>query len=675
MRTPMFSRILHGGDYNPEQWPEAVWLEDVALMKEAHCQTMSVGIFSWAALERADGEYTFEWLDRVMNLLHANGISVVLATPSAAHPAWLSASHPEVLRCRHDRVREEHRARVNYCLTSRVYRRKSAAMAEQLARRYGSHPALILWHVSNEYHGECHCELCQSAFQAWLRERYGSLDQLNAAWGMRVWSHTVSAWTQIRSPAPWPHGQWCNLALKLDWKRFTNDQHLACYLTEAEVLRRITPEIPLTTNMHQLCTGWLHWRAFAPHVDVASWDSYPVEYFESGDWRQAAPAAFRHDFMRSLKRQPFLLMESNPGWQRGRRQKRPGMHRLASLQALAHGSESVQYFQWRNCRSQVEKYHGAVVDHDGTSAPRVFREVAELGGELEQLVAIRGAMPQPKVAVIFDEENHWALSHSPAMRGEGDSIYLDVCLEHYRCFWQRGIAVDVVASTADLSGYRLVVAPLLYMVLPGVAEQLGAYVEAGGILVISCWSGYVDQHDTAFAGGFPGPLRHMAGLWSEEIDGLVAESSQSFGMRGLGMSGSFSARRFCDVCHLDDAEVLAVYEDDYYAGRPAVTRKRSGSGWCYYLATLPDESFLTLFHGQLATQLELPRSWPGELPEGLIAQARGEYIFLLNFTSNPATVSADGRAYVEVAGNIACGEQIELPPFGAVVIHLLEGSS
>ncbi|MFS8501063.1 MAG: beta-galactosidase [Caldicoprobacter sp.] len=680
--NPKFPHFLHGGDYNPDQWkhmPE-IWDEDMRLMKLAHCNVMSVGIFSWASLEPEEGKFEFGWLDTIMDKLAENGVYAILATPSGARPAWLAQKYPEVLRVLPNRQRILFGARHNHCYTSPVYREKTRLINQKLAERYKDHPALLAWHVSNEYGGECHCELCQQAFREWLKKKYDNdLDKLNRAWWTSFWSHTYTDWDQIQSPAP--HGEGSIHGLNLDWKRFVTHQTVEFMKNEIAPLREITPNVPVTTNFMGTYPGLNYWK-FAPELDVISWDNYPRWHGEEPDWELAYKVAFVHDINRSLKGgKPFMLMESTPSmtnWMKVAKLKRPGMHLLSSIQAVAHGSDTVQYFQWRKSRGCVEKFHGAVVDHCGHENTRVFRDVAEVGKVLEKLDPIIGTTVRPEVAIIYDWENRWAIDD---MKGliQDKKDYLLTCQSHYRPFWENGVPVDVIDMDCDFSGYKLLIAPMLYMVRPGVAERIEKFVEEGGTFVTTYWSGIVDENDLCFLGGFPGPLRKVTGIWSEEIDSLYDHDVNHVVMKDgnpLGLKGEYEARELCDLIHAETAEVLATYKDDFYAGRPALTVNSFGKGKAYYIAFRNNGDFLTDFYRALVAELKLKKAVDTELPQGVTAQMRtdGErvFVFILNFVPEERQVDLREMRFKDMITGEDVTGCIVLPPYGVKILERLK---
>lgn len=678
--NPEYAKILHGGDYNPDQWMQTpeVWDEDMRLMKLAHCNTMSVGIFSWAALEPEEGRFEFGWLDDIMDRLAAEGARAVLATPSGARPAWMSQKYPEVLRVAENRHRNLHGQRHNHCYTSPVYRDKTRLINTLLAERYKDHPALLVWHISNEYGGDCHCELCQAAFRDFLRMRYDNdISALNQAWWTGFWAHTFNSFDQIESPAR--HGESAVHGHNLDWKRFVTRQTLDFMRNEMAPLRELTPTVPVTTNMMGTYPGLDYWK-MAPELDVISWDSYPVWHTDRmKTWELGANVAFLHDINRSMKGgKPFMLMESTPStqnWAPVNKLKRPGMHRLSSLQAVAHGSDTVQYFQWRKSRGSCEKMHGAVVDHAGHEHTRVFQDVAQVGRDLEKLAAVVGTTVRPDVAIVYDWENRWAVDDVMGFRnGPGQKGYEETCRNHYQSFWKMGIPTDIIDADADFSGYRLVVAPMLYMLKPGVAERLTAFVEAGGTLVTTYITGNVDQSDLCFLGGFPGPLRKVVGVWSEELDALY--DSDSNGVRfvegnELELAGAWKAHTYCERIHPETARTVAVYTDDFYAGEPALTVNDHGKGKAWYVAARTDNGFLDALYGKLADGLGLMRSLDTALPVGVSAQLRTDgtdrFVFLMNFNEQEAAVQLPRQAKDMLTGDTVDGE-IRLAPYDVKVL-------
>jgi beta-galactosidase len=675
--------MLYGADYNYEQWLDYpdVLDRDFELMKKAHCNVMSVGIFSWAMLEPAEGDYDFIWLDRLMDRLHDNGLSAILATPSAAKPAWMSKKYPEI-RLVDQYGRQPHRLRHNHCPTSPVYRKKVRQINTLLAQRYAQHPALLVWHVSNEYgNNGCRCQLCLQAFREWLKARYGSLEALNKAWWTTFWSHHYTDWSQIEPVDPSIQG------LMLDWTRFVSDQVLDFYLAEIVPLREITPDIPVTTNFMRPNVGLDYW-SFAPHVDVISWDNYPQWHSEPDDLAVAASTAFFHDLHRSYKQRPFLMMESTPSvtnWQGISSPKRPGMHLLSSLQAVAHGSNSVQYFQWRQSRGGDEKFHGAVISHAGHEHTKTFRDVTAVGQLLAQLEPVVDSVNHAEVALIYDFQNEWALELARLPRSI-DKNYQVRCLTHYWQFWRQDITTDIINSTSvDFSQYKLLIAPMLYLLQESVVERLSAFVEGGGTLVTTYLTGVVDQSDLVFLGGSPGPLKDLLGIWVEETDALFEHHQQAvkvtqdwFLSTQQERDELYPVKHYADIIHLQGAKALAVYERDYYAGSPAVTVNRVGSGQAYYLAPRFDETFLGNFYAWLCVKLKLEKALSALLPTGVTTQVRKteeeKFIFLLNFEPWSQTIRIDEPGMIDTLTGLTVKGEIRLSGYDHRILRQAGGS-
>ena len=671
--------MLHGGDYNPDQWirtPE-IWDEDMRLMKLSGCNAMSVGIFSWSAIEPAEGKYELGWLDTIMDKLADNGGFAVLATPSGSKPAWMSRAYPEVCRVDADGTRQPHGMRHNHCRTSPVYRSKCQSINRRLAERYKGHPALLVWHASNEYNGQdCHCELCYASFHKWLKKRYeNDIGKLNHAYWSSFWSHSFPDWDHVIPTDNGIHG------LMLDWMRFKTDQTIDFFNTETAPLKEITPDIPVTTNFMPGSSTLDYW-AFSRAVDVVSWDSYP-EWHETGDdCAVAGYTAFLHDINRTMKGKPFMLMESVPSIptrNRIKKRKKPGMHLLSSLQAVAHGSDTVQYFQWRKSRGCKEKFHGAVVDHVGNEHTREFREVAEVGRILAKLDEVVGTVVPAEVALIFDWENEWTLDEGASVY-LGDNVkYRERCLAHYKPFWERGVSVDVIDQSCALDLYKLVVAPMVYMLRPGFADRLGDYVKTGGQVVMTYWSAVVDKTDLCYLGGVPGDgLREVFGVWEEESQSYFPGESVGFTMvesNELGLQGKFSAVDTCSVIHSEGSTVLASYTTDYFAGAPALTVNEFGEGKAYYVASRNEDRFLRAFYNRLIETIPLSRVVDAELPAGVTAQVRTDgslrFLFLMNFNERKEQIILHA-AYTDVLSGEEVGGEVSLEKFGVRILRIRE---
>lgn len=638
---PSFPHFIHGADYNPEQWlyDKSVWDEDMRLMKLANCNEMSVGIFSWAKLEPREGEYDFSFLDEIIEKIGLNGGKVILATPSGARPHWLAEKYPEVLRVNAEGVREHFQARHNHCFTSPVYREKVRAINTRLAQRYGNNPTVIAWHISNEYGGECRCPLCTNAFREFLKKKFhGDIAALNHAYWTTFWSHTYDNFDQIEPPGKLTesgtHG------LNLDWHRFVTEQTMDFIRNETAPLRAITPHLPVTINkMFEFYD--LDYHKVSQVIDFASWDSYP-EWHNGDDALIAQKTAFWHDLYRSLKQKPFLLMESTPSlvnWKPYNKPKAPGLDVLSSLQAVAHGSDSVQYFQWRKGRGSSEKFHGAVVGHDGTEHTRVFRSVQTTGSVLKAIDEVAGTMPRSEAAVIFDWENMWALDDCQGYANAGKK-YFETCYSYHRLFWERGIDCDIVSPKADLSKYKLVVAPMLYLTDGGTVANLKAYVQQGGALWGTYMMGTVDENDLCYLGGFPGSdLKDVFGLVAEEIDTLYPAERHHAAMEGA----DHELVDYCEMIHPGTAQVLASYTDGFYAGMAAVTENRYGKGVALYQSCRDSGTLKEALADHLIRSQGLRTNLPAPLPHGLTAHSRTDgthtYLFVENYSTVPAQVA------------------------------------
>ncbi|TYB63988.1 beta-galactosidase [Nonomuraea sp. PA05] len=569
--------IAYGGDWNPEQWPEETWEQDVALMREAGVNRVSVGIFSWSSLEPVEGVFDFGWFDRVMDLLAENGIGANLATPTASPPPWFSDPYPQALPVDADGRRLYHGSRQGFCPSSPIYREKALRVAEQVALRYRDHPALVLWHVHNEYgchNARCYCDTSAAAFRDWLRSRYGTLDALNDAWGTAFWSQRYSDWAQILPPRATPSLP--NPAQQLDFRRFSSDALIELYVAERDLLKRLTPDVPATTNL----MAGAHWDmdcwAFAAETDVVSTDHYLI-----GARRERhIDLAFAADYARSLGGgRPWLLMEhstSAVNWQPRNLAKTPGELRRNSLTHLARGADGIMFFQWRQSRSGAEKWHSAMLPHAGTDT-KIWREVAALGAELAALADVAGSTVKADVALLLDHSSVWAQDHPAQPTAELDPV--EEAKRWHAALWRAGVTCDLAHPEGDLTGYRLVVVPQLYLVSDAGAANLEEFARRGGTVVVGPYSGIVDEHDRVRLGGYPGAWRDLLGVSAEEFFPLDEPIRLASGATGSVWS---------EAARVTTAKVL----DTYATGEPAWTRNEFGDGAAHYLTTLLDDAAL-----------------------------------------------------------------------------------
>lgn len=660
--------ILYGGDYNPEQWPEEVWEEDMRMLKKAHINEVTLNVFSWAALQPDEDTYCFEKLDRIMEYVRENGLKVCMATSTGAHPAWMAKRHPDILRTDFEGRKHKFGGRHNSCPNSPAYRLYAPKLAGELARRYRDYDNIVAWHISNEFGGECYCENCEKAFRGWLKEKYKTIEELNRCFNTAFWGHTFYDWDEIVLPNILSEHLDEDLTMfqgiSLDYRRFMSDSMLDCFRLEYDAIKEVTPEIPITTNMMGFYK-YLDYQKWARYMDFASWDSYPQP--------QDGPeiTALNHDLMRGVKEQkPFVLMEQTPSvtnWHPYNRLKRPGQMRLLSYQAAAHGADAIQFFQIRRTVGACEKFHGAVIDHAGREDTRVFREVAELGEELSRLKgAFLGGRTPARTAIVFDWDNWWALEYSagPSMFMK----YLDAIRDYYRAAFEQNVPVDIISTEDSLAPYKVVVAPLLYMTKTGYDEKLRNFVREGGTLVTTYFSGIVEEHDLVIPGGYPGHLRDILGIWVEEDDALSEEESNFFYYDGE----RYPARILCELMHLTGAKALSAYEEDFYQGMPVVTVNDFGKGKAYYVGTRSNAAFYEKFMKHVFAEAGV--SSVMETPKGVEASVRetekGTVLFLLNHTDDESRVVLN-HDYTDLLGgkDYQAGDSVELEKKGVLILE------
>ncbi len=635
--------IGYGGDYNPEQWPPETWREDVRLMRAAAVNLVSLGIWSWVMVEPRPGEFDFTALDEVIDLLHEHDIAVDLATPTAAPPAWLYAAQPESWVTDAAGVRLGPGGRGMLCPSSPGYRAAAARVTEAIAERYARHPAVVMFHVHNEYGapvGSCHCDRSQVAFRSWLLERYGTLDRLNDAWGTAFWGQTYGDIEEVRTPAA--AATVVNPAQQLDFARFSDAELLACFTQERDILKAHAPHVPVTTNfMATNCSTVDLWR-WSREVDVVSNDHYLTAARTDAHVQLSMDA----DLTRSLARgRPWLLMEhstSAVNWQPRNIAKEPGEMSRNSLSHVARGSDAVLFFQWRASRHGAEKFHSAMLPHGGAET-RVHREVVQLGADLDRLVEVRGSAVRSEVAILWDWESAWAQDQE--WRPSVDLDHRERTEAFYGALWRAGITTDFAHPGDDLSGYRLVVAPQTYLLAAGSVANLDAFVRSGGHLLVSYFTGVVDETDAVSAEGLSGPLGATLGLRVEEFAPL--------------RQGDRVTVRWADgTVHTADVwtdrlvtspatETLAEFGDGPAAGGPALTRHRAGAGAAWYVATRLERDGLERLVAAVSAEAGVVTV---DHAEGLevVRRVAGErtWTFAINHSASAATLSATGTELI-----------------------------
>ena len=661
-------QIMFGGDYNPEQWPEETWPEDMRLLKRAGINILTVNVFSWAAIQPSEDSYDFERLDRIVKLASDNDMKLCLATGTGAMPAWMAQRHPDILRTDNNGIRRKFGGRENFCPNSPTFLKYAPALAQRLAGHYRDNKDIWAWHISNEYSGRCFCDNCEKAFRSWLKDRYGTVERLNQAWYTAFWGHTYYDFEEVVVPdlrsEEFENGERSVMqGQSIDYRRFWSDSLLKAFILERDAVRKEIPDAVITTNMMAFYKDIDYFR-WAKEMDFVSWDSYP------SNGMSYAQVSMPHDLMRGVNGgEPFAMLEQTPSvtnWQAYNALKRPGVMRLQSYQAVAHGSDTVMFFQMKQGIGNCEKLHGAVIEHCGHGDTRVFRETEALGAELKNIgKELLGTHIRSDIAMIFDWDNWWAAEYSAGP--SRDLKYIDEFRRFYEALRNLNFNVDIVEPSSELKKYHAVIAPVWYMVKSGDDENIREFVKDGGVFITTFFSGIVQENDLIVTGGYPGRLRDILGIWVEETDALPEGASNSFKYRGR----EYPANIVCDLLHTEGAVQIddSGYGSDFYRGFPVVTENKYGNGRAYYIASSSNADFYMHFLGGICAENGITPVM--DVPYGVEAASRENdlyrYVFLMNQSGDTKKTDTAGCCTELISGEEISGS-LEIAAFDVKIL-------
>ncbi len=648
-----------GVDYYPEHWPEERWTIDARLMAEAGFNVVRLAEFAWSRMEPEEGKFDFEWLDRAIAVLHSHNIAVILGTPTASPPPWLMGKSPELFRMREEGMRVTFGNRREYCPNHPLYHKATKRIVHEMANHFTNHPAVIGWQIDNEFGDRCYCPVCAQKFQSWLRSRYEALDELNQKWGTIFWSHVYNDWTEI--PVPLATGGSPNPGLALDYYRFCSDSYVAYQQMQINILRAKCPNHFITHNLMGFKYDRLNYFDLARNLDFVTWDIYPRMQWTMEAQVDPSANALNHDTMRGLKSKNFWVMEQQAGpggWEILSVTPRPGELRLWAYQSIAHGADGIIFFRWRTARFGTEQYWHGLLDHDGTLSRR-YEEIKRMGAEIKAVGdELLGSQVKSSVAMALSYDSRFAFQIQP---NNPRFSYPEHFHKIYRAFYQRHVSIDVVAPTADLSSYKLVIAPALHLVTDAQAENLKKYVRAGGTLVLTQRTGVKDETNRVVNLRLPGLLAEMCGVEVEEYDSLSSQMQNSieFVMPELTENACVNVGVLCDILKPTSATVVARYTQDYYAGKPAITMNQFGSGRAVYVGAVGDTQLYDVLAKWLLSSAGVQENFT--IPSGVELAQRIQdnksLYFILNHNDTPQTVHIENPSrnllnQIELKGNV-----------------------
>ncbi len=670
--TDTVGEIFYGGDYNPDQWSEEIWQEDMRLMKAAGVNMVSIGMWAWAHIQPKEDVWNWTFMDKIMNMFAEHGIYVDLATPTAAQPNWLSKKYPEILPVMADGMRMSYGSRQTFCPTSEKLLGFNAEITRRIVERYKDHPTLAAWHIGNEYSHLvilCHCESCESIFRTWLKAKYKNLDGVNEAWGTVFWSNTYGEWDEIISPKITAHqNNPCHL---LDYKRFTSDAYLASFQNEADICREITPDIPITTNYLYEFNN-LDYFKWSQQIDFVAVSSFP----DTKPGEHIGKPPFSHAKMRGLKRgEPFVILEqaaNNVNWRDANNNKKPGIMRLWSYQGLAHGSDGLCFFQWRASLKGAEKFHSAMLPHAGADT-RIHKEIKQLGAELPKIKEIIGSRVHSKIAILFDYESWWALDNKP-----GTTTFLEYNNQVQKFFLalhEMNIPCDIVFATdpeLSFKDYDILIAPAMYIIQPGVANKIKAFVKKGGSFLTNFSSGMVDETEAVFEGGYPGPLRDLLGFWVEEFESILegVDNSVKLSNKLGGKKESYPATIWADILRLETAKSIGKWTKDFYKGKTCLTENKFGKGKAYYIGTDLGVEFNKTILAKLCKDHKIKPllKTPKNVEAAVRTKGKKEWLFVMNHNFKATKVTLPKAGLIDIITGKKMSKIITLKALDTVIL-------